>query len=63
MDFKEPKVTFENLGAIQAEIDYLEENSPDKRKKKEYSEYLERFNYLTNLYNKISSEKLYSTVK
>ncbi len=60
---EEIKVTFENLGAIQAEIDYLEDTPIDKRKKKEYSEYLERFNYLTNLYNKISSEKIYSTIK
>lgn len=59
MHDKEVKIDFENLGAIQAEIDYLEENSPDKRKKKEFKEYLERFNYLCGLYNKLSGERVF----
>jgi len=54
------KVDYENLGAIQAEIDFLEDNIPDKRKK-EYLEWLERFNYLANLYNSLTDSKIYST--
>jgi len=55
---KEVKINFENLGAIQAEIDYLEDNPIDKRTK-EFKEYSERLDYLHNLYNQLSDNKLY----
>jgi len=54
------KVDYENLGAIQAEIDFLEDNVPDKREKLEYSQWQERFNYLANLYNSLTDSKIYS---
>lgn len=59
---EEPKIDFENLGAIQAEIDYLEDCPPDKRTR-EFKEYSERLDYLHNLYNQLSDEKVYSTSK
>jgi len=55
------KVDYENLGAIQAEIDYLEDNIPKKSDKKKYSEWEERYSYLKNLYNQLSDSKVYST--
>lgn len=63
MDIKEEKMNFENLGAIQAEIDFLEENTPNKKNKVEYLEWSERFNYLCNLYNKTTDSKIYSNAK
>jgi len=58
---EELKMDFENLGAIQAEIDYLEDNVPSKGE--EYSVWLERFHYLSNLYNQLSDEKIYAKIK
>ncbi len=54
------KVDYENLGAIQAELDFLEDNKPFKTSQM-YPEWLERFNYLANLYNSLTDSKIYST--
>jgi len=55
------EVKYDNLGQLQEEIDKLEDNIPDKRTK-EYSLWTERINYLHNLYNSLSDDKLYKIV-
>lgn len=57
------KKQYLNLLDIQEEITKLEENIPDKRKKKEYSEWKEKINFFIDLYNAKSKYKAYAKIK
>lgn len=60
MDIEELKNrVFVNCGEVDALIAKLENEVPDMRKKKEYLEYKEKFNYLCNLYNSMVNERIY----
>ena len=49
---------YKNLGEIDQDIVYLEQNQPDKRTK-EFKEWVKDINYLFSLYNKMTGSKIY----
>lgn len=49
---------YKNLGEIDQDIVYLEQNQPDKRTK-EFKEWVKDINYLFSLYNKMAGSKIY----
>ena len=57
------KKQYVNLIDIQEEISKLEDNVPDKRKKKLYNEWKEKINFLIDMYNAKSKYKTYGRIK
>lgn len=47
-----------NLGQVNAEIEKMEANMPDKRKK-EYNQWKTKVNFLIDIYNKLASYKAF----
>jgi hypothetical protein len=57
------KKQYVNLVDLQDEITKLEDNMPDKKKKKEYKEWKDKINFLIDMYNAKSKYKSYKRVK
>ena len=57
------KKQYINLIDIQEEIDKLEEQIPDKRKKKLYKEWMNKINFFIDLYNAKSKYKTLNRYK
>mgnify|MGYP006267084697 CR=1 FL=1 len=57
------KKQYINLIDIQEEIDKLEEQIPDKRKKKLYKEWVNKINFFIDLYNAKSKYKTLNRYK
>lgn len=55
------KKTFTNCGDLDREIEKLENNIPDKRKK-EFIEYRSKINYLYKMYNGFAKFKVYKLI-
>lgn len=48
-----------NLGDIQTDIEYLEDNVPSKKEKEKFKEWKEEINKRIKLYNKLAKFKAY----
>ena len=57
------KKQYINLIDIQEEIDKLEEQIPDKRKKKLYKEWVDKINFFIDMYNTKSKYKTLNRYK
>lgn len=52
-----------SLGELQEIVGIMEDNPPDKRKKKEYQEYKNVMNHIFDIYNKKANFKTYLKIK